>query len=96
VLAFVERRFGLPDLTGGAARGNSFDNAFTNLPKPDNRGIIRLTRLPDPPVGTNHQNTLALLSYALVLGTVTLAGAAWAVRTWRRRRTARPDVLGEY
>ena len=96
VLAFVARQFGLPDLTGSNARGDSFDNAFRNPPKPDRRGIIRLTRLPAPPVGTNHQNALALLSYALVLGTVTLAGGAWAVTTWRRRHAARPDVLGEY
>ena len=93
VLAFIARRFGLPDLTAGQARGNSFDNVFGRPPSPDKRGVVRLTRLPDPPVGTDRQNVLALATYALVIGTASVAGVLWSVRTRRRQRRPPPSVM---
>lgn len=95
VLGFIARRFGLPDLTSGQARGDSFDRAFQSPPNPDERGIVRLTRLPAPPVGTDRQNVLALTTYALVIGTVMVAGVVWAMLARRRRRGSLPPAGAE-
>lgn len=86
VLAFIARRFGLPDLTNGEVKGATFDAAFENPPPLDARGVVRLTRLPAPPVGTDRQNALALATYAMIVGAATLAAVAWAMDNRRRRR----------
>ena len=69
VLALIEQRFGLPELSSRHHPANEFADAFDFQGAPREAPAFSLTSVPDSPVATPTKNRLTLLIYLAALGT---------------------------